>query len=134
MNGQTIHLYTERNRAIARELIEKAPSGAIVNVREAKRSDVQNSKMWAMISDVARAKPEGRVLPTEVWKSLFMSEAGFKPMFEPSLDGQGVVPIGYKSSRLTKAEFGDLIEAIYAYGALHGVVWTEPRSSAEGEE
>lgn len=133
MTGQTIRLYADRNRRVAHDLIDKAPNGAIVNIREAKRSDDQNSKMWAMLSDVARAKPEGRSLPTEVWKPLFMSEAGFKPLFEPSLDGRGVVPIGYKSSRLTKAEFGDLIEAIYAYGAEHGVVWTEPRSSAEGE-
>jgi hypothetical protein len=98
----------------------------VVNIRAATRIGEQNAKLWAMLSDVSRAKPQGRQYPPEIWKALFMAECGFKPRFEPSLDGQGVVPIGYKSSRLSKAEFSDLIESIAAFGAEHGVVWSEP--------
>ncbi len=107
-------------------LIEAAPDGAVLNIQEGARTLDQNSKLWACISDVARAKPEGRVYPTHIWKALFMAEAGFKPIFEPSLDGQGVIPIGYKSSRLNKREFADLITAVLAYGDQHGVKWSEP--------
>ena len=124
MNGQTIRLFANRQRA--HQLVDAAPDGAVLNIREAARSNDQNAKLWAMLSDVARAKPEGRFLPADIWKSLFMAEAGFKPHFEPSLDGKGVVPTGYKSSRLRKAEFSDLIEAIYAFGAQHDVQWSEP--------
>ena len=124
--GQTIRLVSPETRRRAHALIEAAPHGAVLNVSEARRSNEQNSKLWAMISDISRAKPQGRVLPVEVWKALLMAEAGFKPLFEPSLDGQGVVPIGYKSSRLTKAEFADLITAAQAYGDQHGVQWSEP--------
>lgn len=126
MIGQTIRLVGPEQRRLAHDLIDKAPDRAIVNIRPETRSNDQNAKMWAMLSDVARAKPEGREYTTEIWKALFMAEAGFKPHFEPSLDGKGVVPIGYKSSRLAKAEFADVIEAIYAYGAEHGVEWSEP--------
>jgi NinB protein len=126
MTGQTIILYGERSRSEARRLIDLAPPRAIVNIRPEKRSNEQNDKMWAMLSDVARAKPEGRTLTTDAWKCLFMQSAGFKFVWEPGLGGEGVVPIGFKSSRLTKAEFGDLIECIYAYGAEHGVIWSEP--------
>lgn len=129
-NGQTIILSGPMSRQRAHQLIEAAPDGCVANVSLPKRSDDQNAKMWAMLSDVSRAKPQGREYPPEIWKSLFMAEAGFKPRFEPSLDGRGVVPIGYKSSRLKKAEFSELIEAIYAYGSEHGVQWTEERQAA----
>lgn len=127
MSGQTIILAGQYSRERAHKLVAAAPAGCVLNIRAASRTGEQNDKLWAMLSDVSRAKPDGRDYPPEIWKSLFMAEAGFKPRFEPSLDGKGVVPIGYKSSRLTKAEFSDLIESIYAFGAEHGVVWTEPR-------
>ena len=126
MTGQTIRLVGDSQRDHAKRMIDCAPPESVVNIREATRSGEQNAKLWAMLSDVARAKPQGRALSTDIWKALFMAEAGFKPRFEPSLDGQGVVPVGYKSSGLRKAEFSDLIEAIYAYGAEHGVLWSEP--------
>lgn len=130
MKGQTVILSTPRNRQLAHGLVERAPLGAVLTIAEAARTSDQNAKLWAMLSDVARAKPQGRVLPTETWKALFMQAAGFQCTFEPSLDGRGVVPLGFKSSRLTKAEFSDLIEAIYAFGAEHGVVWSDEQERA----
>lgn len=124
--GQTLILSNDHVRRRAHQLIEAAPACAVVNIRAANRSSDQNAKMWAMLSDIARAKPQGRVLPTETWKALFMNAAGFSCTFEPTLDGRGVVPLGFKSSRLTKAEFSDLIECIYAFGAENGIEWTDP--------
>ena len=124
MIGQTIRLFSNRRRA--HDLVDAAPEGAVLNIRPATRSSEQNSKLWAMLSDLARAKPEGRDYPTDVWKSLAMAMCGHKVRFEPALDGDGVVPIGFRSSRLTKEEMSDLIEQLYAYGAEHGVEWSEP--------
>jgi hypothetical protein len=124
--GQTLILANAHVRRRAHELIEVAPDCAVVNIRAASRTNDQNAKLWAMLSDIARAKPQGRVLSTETWKALFMNAAGFSCTFEPTLDGRGVVPLGFKSSRLTKAEFSDLIECIYAFGAEHGIQWTDP--------
>lgn len=126
MTGQTIILATRAHRQRAHALLDAAPERAVVNIREATRTNDQNAKLWAMLSDISRAKPQGRVLPVDVWKSLFMASVGHPCRFEPSLDGNGVVPIGFKSSRLNKAEFADLIEAVYAYGAEHSVQWSEP--------
>lgn len=130
MSGQAVILRGSHARDNAHRLVTRAPEGAVVNIREASRTGEQNDKMWAMLSDIARAKPQGRVLTTEVWKALFMASCGHQVRFEPTLDGQGVVPLGFRSSRLTKAEFSDLIEAIYAYGAEHGVLWSEPQELA----
>lgn len=124
MNGQTVILAGDRQRQLAHSLIDAAGPGFVMNITPPSRSNPQNAKMHAMISDVARAKPEGRVHTPLVWKCLLMADADFKPLWEPALDGQGVVPIGFKSSRLTKIEFSGLIENIYAYGARHNVQWS----------
>lgn len=125
MSGQTIRLVGERQRDFAKRMIDKAPDGAVVNIREATRTLDQSSKMWAMISDVARAKPEGRTHTTEVWKCLFMSACGHAVQFENGLNGQPF-PIGFRSSRLTKEQMSELIECVAEYGARNGVKWSEP--------
>lgn len=126
MIGQTIRLVGPMQRARAHELIDRAPDRAIVNIRPETRSSEQNAKMWAMLSDVARAKPDGRDLTTEQWKAIFMDACGHKPTFVPSLETDSFVCLGYRSSRLAKAEFVDLIECIYEYGARKGIAWSEP--------
>lgn len=128
--AQTVILNGPSQRALAKQLINRAPHGAVATIREAKRSLDQNDKMWAMISDVSRAKPDGRMHTPEVWKALFMHACGHAVQFEHGLDGQPF-PVGFRSSRLTKSQMSDLIEFIYSYGAEHGVVWSEPeRGSA----
>lgn len=125
MSGQTIRLLGQSQRDYAARLIASAPAGAVVTIREATRSSDQNAKMWAMISDVSRAKPDGRRHTTDIWKCLFMSACGHQVQFENGLDGRPF-PTGFSSSRLTVAEMRDLIECIYEYGARHGVQWSEP--------
>lgn len=123
--GQTIILGSERAAREAVNVIIHAPSGSVLNIKPPKRTDDQNSLMWALLSDVSRAKPDGRVMPPEHWKCLFMQAAGFKFTWEPGLDSEGVVPIGFKSSRLTKSEFSELIECIREFGARHGIEWSK---------
>ena len=129
-NGQTIILNGDYKRAQAKRLIDQAPHGAILNIKEAKRTQDQNALMWSLLSQISRAKPDGRVLDTDTWKALFMHSAGFSCTFEPTLDGKGVVPLGFKSSRLRKAEFSDLIEAIFSFAAEKGIALTDEISSA----
>ena len=131
-SGQTIILSNPVARDRAQRMIAVAPHGAVCNIQEARRTNDQNALMWALLSEIARAKPQGRVLPTETWKALFMHQAGFKCTFEPSLDGQGVVPLGFKSSRLRKAEFSDLIECIRAFAAEHGIELSDTSSQGRG--
>jgi hypothetical protein len=119
--AQTVILHGDTRRQMAKRLIDQAPGGAVVEIKPPRRSNDQNARMWAALSDISRAKPEGRDMPPELWKSLFMAACGHQVRFEPSLDGQGVVPLGFRSSRLSKVEMSDLIECINAYAAEHGV-------------
>jgi len=125
VTGQTIILSTPRQRQLAHGLIERAPLGVVVTIKEASRTPDQNARMWAMLSDISRAKPEGRVWPTEVWKAGFMSMLEHEYLWQPGLDGGMSFPAGFRSSRLNKAQMADLITCIQEYGDRHGVTWSD---------
>lgn len=117
--GQTIIL--GRFRETAHRIVDAAPAGSVMEVSAPRRTNDQNALMWAMLSDISRAKPEGRSLTPDVWKSLFLHSLDHAQRFEMALDGKGMVPVGFRSSRLTKQQFSDLIETIHEYGARHNV-------------
>ena len=124
--AQTVVLGSPRERAIAKQLVDRAPNNAVLTIKEAGRTTDQNSKLWAMLSDVSRAKPEGRRWAPETWKAAFMHSLGHQVMFCEGLDNSGPFPLGFRSSRLTVKQMIDLIECITEYGQRHGVVWSEP--------
>ena len=123
---QVVILRGSEQRALAQRLVASAPVDAVVTVKAATRSTDQNSKMWAMLSDVSRAKPEGRHWTPDVWKAGFMHALGHEILWQPGLDGQTPFPAGFRTSRLNKGQMADLITLIYEYGDRHGVRWTEP--------
>lgn len=129
MTGQTVILEGPRSRATAHKLVDVAPLGAVVNIREATRSTDQNAKLWAMLSDVSRAKPGGRMHTPDVWKALFMNAAGYEVAFETGLSGEPF-PIGFRSSRLNKRQMSELIEFILAWGSEQGVAWSDEAKAA----
>lgn len=123
-SGQTIILGSLRQRCIATDMIRAAPHGAVVNIAPPKRSVDQNSKLWAMLSDVSRSKPQGRVHTPDMWKSLFMQACGHEIQFLQGLDGNPF-PHGFRSSRLTKEQMAELISFIDAWGTEQGVQWSD---------
>jgi hypothetical protein len=123
--AQTVILRGLEQRALACALINAAPAKSVVRISSPTRNLDQNAKLWAMISDISRAKPEGRVHTPEVWKCLFMAACGHVVRFEMGLDNRPF-PVGFSSSRLTKSEFADLITTVQEYGDRMGVVWSEP--------
>jgi hypothetical protein len=121
---QTVWLRGEHQRRLAHQLIDKAPINAVVKISPEQRSLDQNNKMWAMISDVSRQKPEGRLHVPEVWKAIFMAACGHEVQFENGLDNKPF-PIGFRSSNLSKTQMADLIEYMYFYGSKHDIKWSE---------
>lgn len=99
------------------------------------RTDDQNRKLWQMLQDVARQVPWfGVKLEKEDWKLVFLASLNREMRIVPNLDNDGFVNLGQSSSKLSKAEFSDLIELIYKFGAEKGVVWTDPKERAEPEQ
>lgn len=99
------------------------------------RTDDQNAKLWPMLTDVARqVKWHGVRLSKEDWKLIFMAGLSKELRIVPNLDGDGFVNLGRSSSRLSKGEFSDLIELIYAFGSREGVVWSDPTDRAANDD
>lgn len=123
--GQTIILTGLASRQKAENIINAAPSGSVVKVKPPARTSEQNDKMWAMLSDVSRSMPQGRRLTPDVWKAVFMNACGHAVQFETGLAGEPF-PVGFRSSRLSKAQMSELIEFILAWGTENGVEWSDP--------
>jgi len=60
MSGHTIRLIGDAQRRLACDMIGKAPDRAIITIKPETRNADQNALMWVLLSDVSRAKPEGR--------------------------------------------------------------------------
>lgn len=107
--------------------IRRAPANTRVEFKAEKRSLDQNSRMWAMLTDVATQKEHaGRKYTADQWKVLFMHACGREVQFIPSLDNATFIPWGQSSSDLSKQEMTDLIDFIFHWGAENGVTFHEP--------
>ena len=78
--------------------------------------------MWGLLSDISDQITHcGEKWEPDDYKCAFLKAMGVKCRIMPSLDGKGVVAVGYRSSKLNKEEFSELIEMIYEYGSRNGV-------------
>jgi len=111
-----------RKRAI--EAVVAAPAGYVCEVREPKRSSEQNDLMWSLLTAISQAEPLGRKHTPDDWKALAMNACGWDCQFVEGLDGRPF-PIGFRSSKLTKSQMSNLIEWLLAFGAEHGVRWSD---------
>ena len=91
-----------------------------LEIRPEKRSDAQNRRLWAMLSDIsAQVDWYGRKLTPEDWKNMFT--AALKQYDTvPGIEG-GTVVLGQSTSKMTKKEMGDLQTLMEAFGAKQGV-------------
>jgi hypothetical protein len=116
------------NNPMSKERCFKAVATAgdhwVVTISEPKRSLQQNALMWALLSDLAdQVDWHGLQLTAENWKDM-CTAAIKKQQVVPGLDG-GFVVLGTSTSKMSKLEMNELIEFIYAFGAQHGVKFTD---------
>lgn len=121
--SQTVVIDSQYRRDLAHRLVAAAPVGAVMTIAPAKRSTDQNSRFWAMLSDISRAKPDGRMHTPETWKALFLHAMGHASRFEMGLNGEPF-PVGFRSSQLSKAQMSDLMEFMSAWAAEKGVIFS----------
>jgi hypothetical protein len=121
-----VRLVGPRQREHAKRLIDLAADGDVVRIGKETRSEEQNRKLWPMIEDLRRQVPGMGERTRDDIKLQFLNALGVEMRFLPTLEGEGVFPVGLRSSTLTKAQFSGLIELLYKYGAENGVVWSNP--------
>lgn len=126
MSRALVILRSSAERSKAASWCHKLPSGTRVEFKETKRTIPQNDRMWAMLTDVSTQLTwHGQRYTPDDWKDYFM-HALRKARWMPDEDG-GMVPIGMRTSDLSVSEMGDLMEVMAAFGARHGVIWSEPK-------
>ena len=102
----------------------------VLELREKTRSNEQNARMWAMLSDVSRQVIwHGRKLSPEEWKHVFSASLKRQDVV-PGIDG-GFVVLGLSTSKMSVREMGDLMELISAFGAQNGVKFSAPEYMEE---
>lgn len=126
MMTDTVRLVGPRQREHAKQLIDLAGDGYVVRIGKETRSEAQNRKLHPMLQDLRNQVPELAEYSRDDIKLRFLNALGVEMRFLPALEGEGMFPIGLRSSTLTKAQFSGLIELLYEYGARHGVVWSDP--------
>jgi hypothetical protein len=129
-----VTINSDHDRRRAMELTLKVPAGTRIEFKGAKRSLDQNAKLWAMLTEVAtQVEWHGKKLSADDWKLVFMDALKRELRIVPNIDGNGFVNLGRSSSKLSKEEFGDLIELISMFGANHGVKFRDDPQDEAGQ-
>ena len=133
MSRFEIGLFSKANRDRAIDMISRAPNGYRVTIQEPKRSTDQNSRLWAMLTALSiQLRWHGQRLTPEDWKLVMMAGLNQEMRLVPNINGNGFVQLGRSSSKLSKAEFGDLMELTEAFAAQHGVdLWATANTESE---
>lgn len=108
----------DRTKAI--DWIKRAPDETRVEFKSSNRTIPQNDRMWALLTLISEQLLwHGAKYPPEDWKDYFMhSLSGDR--FMPHEDG-GMIPIGRRTSKLTKDEHSDLTALMEAFAARHEI-------------
>jgi hypothetical protein len=95
----------------------------VMTIKPETRTNAQNDKMWAMLTDVSnQVEWHGRYLAPEDWKHIFSAALKAQEAV-PGIHG-GFVVLGQRTSKMTKAEMSDLIELMHAFAADRDVKWS----------
>jgi hypothetical protein len=90
----------------------------------------QNSRMWPMLTDISKqlqwlVDGELQWLTPEDWKTMMTAGLKREQRIAKGIWG-GFVVLGISTSRMKKKEMSELIELMFAFGAEHGIVWSDP--------
>lgn len=122
MSRWQITISSDAARKRACEWVSKAPDGYRVTVQEPKRSTDQNSRFWAMLSQLSTQLAwHGQRLSPEDWKIVMMAGLNQEMRLVPNIEGTGFVTLGRSSSKLSKSEMTELMDLIEAFAAQHDV-------------
>lgn len=112
-------ILTSQNRDIAKQLVDNAPDGYVLEIRPTKRSLEQNRYYWAILTDISEQVVPGQSYEPSIWheylRGLFLSERmielpdGSLKMIEPS------------TAELKKDEFSEYLDKVIKWSAEHDV-------------
>jgi hypothetical protein len=127
MGRALLVLHNDAMRAKAIDWIRRAPGETRVTFQGPKRTLDQNSRLWAMLTELStQLLWHGQRLSTEDWKQVMLASLKQEMRIVPNIHGDGFVQLGRSSSDLSKDEMTDLMTIIEAFAARYGVKMKEP--------
>lgn len=125
MSRELVHIKTRSDREKIARWAAGVPDGTTVEFRAPRRTIDQNALLWSLLGQLSQqVEWYGQKLTPEDFKDLCTASLR-KAHVVPGIDPGTVVPLGMRTSQMTKQEFADLIELIYCFGAERGVKFRE---------
>lgn len=86
--------------------------------------------MWAMLTDLSKqlrwpVDGELQYLTPQDWKVIISAGLRRTQRIAKGIEG-GFVMLGASTSKMTMKDFAEMIELMFAFGANHGIVWSDP--------
>lgn len=123
MSRALVILAGKSDRDKCHRWIDQAPVNTRLEFKAPRRSLDQNSLLWARLTEIAeQVEWYGAKLSAEDWKDV-MSASLRKARVVPGIDPGTYVPLGMRTSDMTKEEMGALLDLIEAFGAQRGVTF-----------
>ena len=128
----TVVLRDERDRSRALAAVYRAPWGQEVIIQDETRTDAQNARWWTQLAAIAKSGLlfDGEEQDAQGWHDVILhgyltlkgKETGSA---HRGLHG-GIVIVGrYSSKKLSKKDFGELMDMTVAFIDEHGIEWKE---------
>lgn len=125
MSRAVVQIKSDSDRHQIAVWAKNVPVGTTVEFRSPRRSVDQNSLMWSLLQQISKqVEWYGKYLSSEDWKDVLTASLR-RARVVPGLDIGSFVPLGMRTSQMTKAEVSELMELILAFGAERNVVFRE---------
>lgn len=125
MSRAMVQIKTSADRNLIARWAGNVPEGTTVEFRAPRRSTDQNSLMWSLLGQISKQVDwYGQKLTSEDWKDVLTASLR-RARVVPGIDAGTFVPLGMRTSQMTKEEMNEVIELAYAFGAQHGVKFRE---------
>jgi hypothetical protein len=116
-------ILTSNNRDIAKQLVETADDGMVLEIRKPKRSLEQNRYYWAILSDISEQVVPGKDYEPSIWHEYL--RALFLPERMVELPDGSVKMIEASTAELRKDEFTQYLEKVIKWALEHEVTFSE---------
>ena len=125
MSRAVVQIKCNADRNLIATWASNVPEGTTVEFRAPRRSLDQNALMWSLLGQISKQVDwYGQKLSSEDWKDVLTASLR-RTRVVPGIDPGSFVPLGMRTSQMTKEEISDLLELIYAFGAERGVKFRE---------
>lgn len=120
-----VEIKSKADRTLIATWASNVPVGTTVEFRAPRRTLDQNALMWSLLGQISKQVDwYGQKLSSEDWKDVLTASMR-RTRVVPGIDAGTFVPLGMRTSQMTKEELADLIELIYAFGAQQDVRFRE---------